>query len=79
MPSMMENRLSKLELAREPVRSSNVHRVIGDSESECEAMIRSLVASGGAIESDFFIARVIISPAACSHDLHTATGEPVLI
>lgn len=62
MPSMIENRLSKLEMARGPVRTSNVHRVIGESESECEAMIKRLVASGLAIESDFFIARVIISP-----------------
>ncbi|WLB19362.1 hypothetical protein [Bradyrhizobium japonicum] len=68
MPSMIENRLSKLEQARGPVRTSSVHRVIGDSESECLAMIESLVASGRAIESDFFISRVIISPIGLSHD-----------
>lgn len=63
MPSMIESRLSKLEMARGPARTSNVHRVIGDSDSECQALIRSLVASGRASEGDFFIARVIISPA----------------
>lgn len=61
MTRAIEIRLNKLELARGPVRSSNVHRVIGESDSECEAEIRSLIASGQALESDFFIARVIIS------------------
>ncbi|WP_441258997.1 hypothetical protein AB7008_15225 [Bradyrhizobium sp. 521_C7_N1_3] len=68
MPSMIENRLNKLEQARGPVRTSDVHRVIGDSESECLAMIESLVTSGRAIESDIFIARVIISPSGLSRD-----------
>jgi len=72
MPSMIENRLSKLELARGPIRSRDVHRVIGDSESQCEAMIKSLVASGRAIESDLFIARVITAPDGRSHITHTA-------
>lgn len=71
MTRAIETRLNKLELARGPARSSSVHRVIGDSESECEAMIERLVASGRAIESDFFIARVIISPGGHSH------GTPV--
>ncbi|MGY4413213.1 hypothetical protein ACVWW4_004949 [Bradyrhizobium sp. LB7.1] len=61
MTRAIEIRLSKLELARGPVRTSNVHRVIGDSDSECNAMIESLIASSRAIESDLFIARVIIS------------------
>jgi hypothetical protein len=61
MTRAIEIRLCKLESARGPVRSSNVHRVIGDSESECKTMIERLIASGRAIESDFFIARVIIS------------------
>ncbi|MFK4720540.1 hypothetical protein ABIE89_001640 [Bradyrhizobium niftali] len=67
MTRAIEIRLNKLESARGPVRSSNVHRVMGDSESECEAMIERLVACGRALESDFFIARVIISPSNCSH------------
>jgi hypothetical protein len=36
--------------------------MIGDSGAECEAQRRTLIDSGKAEESDFFIFRILVSP-----------------
>jgi hypothetical protein len=61
MARAIEDRLSKLELAQKPAHFEKVHRVIGDSESECRTKIAELIASGLAAVDDFFIMRIIVS------------------
>jgi hypothetical protein len=54
-------RLRKLE-SRAPAAIKTWHRVIGDSDSECEAKRREMIEAGQAEEVDNFIFCVIVSP-----------------
>jgi hypothetical protein len=54
-------RISRLEGTIMPP-TSNTHRIIGDSDTECEAQRRALIDSGKAEDSDFFIFRILVSP-----------------
>lgn len=61
MDHSLEMRLRKLE-SRAPAAIKTWHRVIGDSDSECEAKRREMIEAGQAEEVDNFIFCVIVSP-----------------
>jgi hypothetical protein len=59
----VESRLLKLEAARSPM-VRGWRRVIGDTETECQAKRRAMIEGGQAEETDNFVFRIIINPPA---------------
>lgn len=57
----VETRLLKLEAAHSPI-VGQWRRVIGDTETECQAKRHAMIEGGEAQEADRFIFRVMVSP-----------------
>ncbi len=64
----LQIRVSKLEATASPDDNRPWHRVIGDTEEECEARRRAMIDAGQALAPYNFIFRIIVSPkaAACA-------------
>ena len=62
--STIHKRLARLEAKAIPPALGKWHRVIGNTEAECEAQRRAMIESGQAQETDGFIFRIIVDPPA---------------
>jgi hypothetical protein len=60
--STIKKRLAQLEAKAMPPAPRKWHRVIGDTDAECEAQRRAMIESGQAREGDNFIFRIIVNP-----------------
>ena len=58
----IRDRLARLEAKAKPAAPGKWHRVIGDTEAECEAQRRAMTERGAAGEADDFVFRVIVTP-----------------
>jgi hypothetical protein len=58
-------RLEALERAAKPGGYDTVHQLVIEQGDNADARIAALCASGEAKESDLFIVRMIVAPAAC--------------
>jgi hypothetical protein len=59
----LRTRLSKLEtVCSPPANNRPGHRVIGNTEAECEARRREMIESGQALETDIFAFRIMVDP-----------------
>jgi hypothetical protein len=74
----LETRLRKLEADQAPPSMFIPwHRVIGDSDGECEAQRRGMIEAGQAKEADNFIFHIIVSPgASLAKGEHKRTPKP---
>jgi len=59
----INGRLARLEANAMRPAPEKWHRVIGNTEAECQAKCRAMIESGQAEETDNFVFRVIVRPA----------------